>query len=188
MELNLSDRHIMAVNVLLFAVLAYFATLAVNDVIVLRRGPAEAPAPRVGRKIVLDSSGNLPRAAYQAIVERDIFNLVPPPAQTPQVVVEDLHLMLIGVSQTTKGKPFAIVEDQTGQQSVYRVGETIPGSGKLLEVTKNSAIVEHAGKHVAIELPKDEMNSGDEDAGPSPAEASSLDAQRHRFMRRNRFH
>jgi len=158
MELNLSDRHIMALNVLLFAVLAYFAALSVNDVLAYRRAPAEAAAPRAGGVVADDSSANRPRAAYQAIVERDIFNLVPPPAAAAQVTLEDLHLTLIGVSQTTRGKPFAIIADRSGQQSVYRVGETIPGSGKLLEVGKDRAIVEHGGKHVAIELPTDDMN------------------------------
>ena len=180
MELNLSDRHIMAVNVLLFAVLAYFATLAAKDIVGLRRAPAEAPVARVRAKVMRDSSANLPRKAYQAIVERDIFNLVPPPAPPPSVVVEDLHLTLVGVSQATRGKPYAIVEDQTGEQSVYRVGESIPGSGKLLEVTKDRAIVEHGGKHVALELPKNELNDeASQQGNPTPSGASRHDMRRH---------
>ena len=159
MELNLSDRYIMALNVLLFAVLAYFAVLSVNDVLAYRRAPAEAAAPRAGSKVADDSSADRTRAAYQAIVERDIFNLVPPPTAPAQVIVEDLHLTLIGVSQTTKGKPYAIIADRSGQQSVYRLGEMIPNCGKLLEVGKDRAIVEHGGKQVAIELPKEDMNS-----------------------------
>jgi type II secretory pathway component PulC len=193
MELHLSDRHLMALNVLLVAVLVYFAALAVNDVVVLRRAPAEAPVPRT-RGRVADDASHRPRAAYQAIVERDIFNLVPPPAAAPQVVVEDLHLTLIGVSQTTKGKPYAIVADRRGEQAVYRVGETIPGSGKLLEVGKDRAIVEHGGKHVVIELPNDDMNSArggfasNARSAPtprrlSPAEAPSRDERQHRPSR-----
>jgi type II secretory pathway component PulC len=175
MELNLSDRYIMALNVLLFAVLAYFVVLSVNDVLAYRRTPAEAAAPHAGSKVADDSSGDRTRAAYQAIVERDIFNLAPPPTAAPQVVVEDLHLTLIGVSQTTKGKPYAIIADRSGQQSVYRVGEMIPNSGKLLEVGKDRAIVDHAGKPVALELPKDDMNG-------APSSIASSEG-RHRLMR-----
>lgn len=183
----------MALNLLLVAVLAYFAALAVNDVVVLRGAPAEAPVPRTTARVVDNSLGNRTRAAYQAIVERDIFNLVPPPAPAAPVVVEELHLTLIGVSQSTKGKPYAIIADRRGEQSVYRVGETIPDSGKLLEVGKDRVVVEHGGKHVAIELPKDDMSSaptegfgaseGSVDEGPSPAEASGQDGLRHRLMR-----
>jgi type II secretory pathway component PulC len=198
MELRLSDRHIIALNMLLVAVLAYFAALAVNDVVLLRRAPVEAPIARTRGGLMDDSSPSRSRAAYQAIVERDIFNLEPPPVAAPEVVVEDLHLTLIGVSQTTAGKPFAIVADATGQQSVYRVGEMIPGSGKLLEVDKDQAIVEHGGKHVVIALPKDDMTGGSgavasSDASPSrlrrptPLEASSHDESRHRSMRHRRY-
>ena len=191
MELHFSDRHIVALNLLLVAVLAYFAALAVNDVVVLRRAPAEAPVLRTRGRVANDSFANRPRAAYQAIVERDIFNLVPPPAAAPEVVVEDLHLTLIGVSQATKGKPYAIVADQRGEQSVYRVGEMIPGSGKLLEVGKDRAIVEHGGKHVVIELPKDDMNSAPGSFAAragfpramTPAAASNGDQMQHRRMR-----
>ena len=180
----------MALNLLLVVVLAYFAALAVNDIVGMRRAPNDAPVARAHGKTVDDSSANRPRAAYQSIVERDIFNLEPPPPPPVEVVVEDLHLTLIGVSQSTKGKPFAIVADQRGEQSVYRVGEIIPGSGKLLEVGKNNAVIEHGGKHVSIELAKDNLgddgDSGDGSApeeGLSPAEASSRDQMHHRLRR-----
>ena len=188
----------MALNMLLVVVLAYFAALSVNDVLVLRHGPAEAPVLNTRRTPINDLSAGRSRAAYQAIVERDIFNLEPPPAPAPEVVVEDLHLTLIGVSQTTTGKPFAIVADATGQQSVYRVGEIIPSSGKLLEVGKDQAIIEHGGKHVVIALPKDDLSGGSasvassEGTGsrlrrPTPAQASSHDEMRHRSMRHRRY-
>jgi type II secretory pathway component PulC len=194
MELRLTDRHIMAVNVLLVGVLAYFAVLAVNDVVAFRGAPIAAPILHTQSKVADDFTANRTRAAYQAIVERDIFNLEPPPPPpAAPVVVEDLHLTLIGVTETSKGKPYAIFADRTGEQSVYRVGEIIPGSGKLLEVTKDRAIVEHGGKHVALELPKDNMSgddSGDEtvaqDGDLSPAEASSRDQAHHRLMRHRR--
>src|ERR1700730_10561848 len=121
MELNLSDRHIMALNVLLFAVLAYFAALSVNDVLAYRRTPRAAAVSHGADRLAAQSYADRPRAAYQAIVDRDIFTLVPPPAVTPLAPVEELHLTLIGVSQSSKGKPYAIIADRSGQQSVYRV-------------------------------------------------------------------
>jgi len=181
----------MALNALLVAVLIYFAALAVNDVVGLHRGTEDAPAPRVHGKVARDLSANRPRAAYQAIVERDIFNLVPPPPPPAQVVVEDLHLTLIGVTQTTKGKPYAIIANQLGEQSVYQVGEEIPDSGKLIKVEKTRAIIEHDGKQVAIELPTDDTSGAPSpfasDRRLSPVDASRQDEGRHRRMRHHHF-
>ena len=192
MEFRLSDRHIIALNMLLITVLAYFAALSLNDVVILGRAPAEAPIRGVHGRMVDDTSGKRPRAAYQAIVERDIFNLEPPPAPPPEVVAEDLRLTLIGVSQATKGKPYEIIADARGTQSVYRVGEEIPGSGKLIDVGKDRATVEHDGRQVVLELPKDEMNhpGGFANEVPTqitPLEASRGDELRHRRMRQRHF-
>jgi type II secretory pathway component PulC len=192
MELRLSDRHIIALNMLLVAVLAYFAALALNDVVLLGHPSIEIAVPHASGVVADDASAHRPRAAYQAIVERDIFNLEPPPPPPPEPVVEDIHLTLIGVTQTTQGKAYAIIADQRGEQSVYRVGEMIPDVGKLLEVGKDRAVVEHGGKQVVLELPKDEMNGppGFASSGPapmSPAEASNRDQLHHRRMRQRHF-
>jgi len=153
---RLSERHIVALNYLLVTILAYFAALAAND-IVLGRSPAEEPIARAAYR----SSGRAPshsRSDYQAIVDRDIFNLTPPPVVAPPPVVEDLHLTLIGVSRMSKGKPFAIVQDQRGEQAVYRVGETIPDSGQLVAVESDRVIIDHDGRAVIVDLPKDEIS------------------------------
>lgn len=194
MELQFTERHIMALNALLGVVLIYFAALAVNDVVGFGRATDEAPAQHAHNRVARDLSGHRTRAAYQAIVDRDIFNLEPPPAPPPKVVVEELHLTLIGVTQTTRGKPYAIIANQMGEQSVYQVGEDIPDSGRLLRVEKDRAIIEHGGKEVALELPTD--NPGDGDAAPSPVagneaptpeDASRQDRGRHRRLHRHRF-
>ena len=179
MELRLSDRHIVALNLLLVTILAYFAALALNDVVTLRHASVELPAIHA-RRSRSDDAATKPRAAYQQIVERDIFNLEAPPAAAPPVVKEDIHLTLVGVSQLTIGKPYAIVSDDSGEQSVYRVGEVIPNAGKLLGVGKDQATVLHDGKQVVLEIPKEEMEAG----GPSPAMASFQDQFRHRHHRR----
>src|ERR1700683_415164 len=166
MEFNLSERHIMALNALLIAILAYFAALSVKDILALRNA---APAPVAVRSSsrISDAPTNLSRSSYQSIVDRDIFNLVPPPSSAPAEVVEDLHLNLIGISQMSKGQPFAIIEDATGEQSVYRAGETIPDAGKLLEVDNDHAVVEHAGRRVVINLPADKPGDDADDSTPT---------------------
>jgi type II secretory pathway component PulC len=192
MELQFTERHIMALNALLVAVLIYFAALAVNDVVGLGRSSDNAPVLQTHGKVGHQAFADRSRAAYQAIVDRDIFNLEPPPAAPAPVVVEDLHLTLIGVTQTTKGKPWAIIANQQGEQSVYQVGETIPDSGELIKVEKDRAIIEHDGKDVALELPTDDTSGGPSAFAPgtgivTPQDASRRDRAYHHRMRRQRF-
>src|ERR1019366_1898065 len=150
-----SERHIMALNYLLITVLAYFAALAANDIVAGRTRAENLGVRAVSRRV--EQAPSHSRSDYQAIVDRDIFNLVAKPVAAAPPVVEDLHLTLIGVSRMSRGTPFAIVEDRRGIQAVYRVGEMIPDSGKLVAVEKDRAIVEHDGRKIAVDLPKDEI-------------------------------
>ncbi len=158
MGFRLNQRHIIALNFLLVGCLAYFAALSVNDIVALRLAPSQAPAPMVAASIGDLGLSHRPRFAYQEIVNRDIFNLAAAP-QAHHAVVEqlDLHLKLLGVSLVSGGKSWAIIEDRSGTQSVYRVGQMIADSGKLAEVDIDRVIVDHNGKRVAINLPKEEM-------------------------------
>ena len=47
MEIRLTERHIVALNFLLIAVLAYFAALSVNDIVAFRLTPTNAPIGHV---------------------------------------------------------------------------------------------------------------------------------------------
>ncbi|HVN26902.1 MAG TPA: type II secretion system protein N, partial [Candidatus Binataceae bacterium] len=136
MDLRLTERHIVALNFLLVAILAYFAARAVNDVIAMRMAPPPVAAPRVGRRHIDERTVTRPRGAYQEIVNRDIFNIAPPPQPVAPVVERiDLQLDLIGVSTASGGKPpYAIISDRGGQQKVYKLGEQVADAGKLVEV------------------------------------------------------
>ena len=120
------------------------------------------------------------RGAYQEIVSRDIFNIAPPPAEPVHVVEKiDLHLDLIGVSMATAGKPpFAIIADHIGQQNVYSLGEMIENAGKLVEVDPDKVFIDHSGKKVALDLPKNEMPGPVEGVQPTepPVVDDSADA------------
>ncbi len=162
MELRLTQRHVTAINFLLIAGLAYFAAQCVNDVISrtissdnIATPAAVAAAPRL-------ATGLRPRAYYDSIVKRDVFNLVPQEAAAPPpVVVEDLHLKLLGTSVLSKSKPYAVIEDQNGEQSLYQVGDDIPDAGTLVSVERTRAIIDHDGRRVALEMPTTEMPMGE---------------------------
>ncbi|HXW83489.1 MAG TPA: type II secretion system protein GspC [Candidatus Binataceae bacterium] len=152
MELRLTERHIIAVNLLLIAGITYFAARAVNGVIA--RDLTMAPAAHRLGLGTLTPSRPRTREQYDSIARRDIFNLMPvaAPAARP-VTEEDLHLHLIGISQLTLGSPFAIIEDQNGEQAVWRQGDEIPDAGKLSSVEATRVLIEHDNKLVALELP-----------------------------------
>ena len=157
MELRFTKHHVTAINFLLIAGLAYFAAQSVNDVISRKMlsdniaAPTVAAAPRL-------ATGLRPRAYYDSIVKRDVFNLVPQEAAPPPpVVVEDLHLKLLGTSVLSKSQPYAVIEDQNGEQSLYQVGDDIPDAGTLVSVERTRAIIDHDGRRVALEMPVTEM-------------------------------
>jgi general secretion pathway protein C len=86
------------------------------------------------------------------------------------VVEADLNLKLIGTSLASKSKPYAIIEDPAGNESLYQVGEDIPDAGKLVSVEVNRAIIDRNGHRVALEIPTSDMPA----APPSQLGAAAM--------------
>ena len=171
MQFRLTQRHIIAFNFLLIAGIAYFAARSVNDIILqsLQGAPALPAAVTAGAQ----STVVHPRAYYDQIAKRDVFNLEPQEVAAPVVTTVDLHIKLLGTSQATRERPFAIIEDQSGDQALYTVGDDIPNAGRLISVQKNRVLVLAGGQQVALELPKDEMPSGVETVRSTPSRAGN---------------
>jgi general secretion pathway protein C len=165
----LPERYVtMVLNPLLVAISAIFVALSVNDVIKLHlAGDVVSAQPEsAARKSPLRNvSTTQPRGYYEAIVQRDIFNLTPAPAETAATANEDLQIKLIGTSQVSDNKPFLIVEDSGGDESIYRLGDVIPNAGRIIEIWRDRAVVLHNGHRVAIAIPRDE--TGTPDAEPA---------------------
>src|SRR5579863_4186861 len=158
MELRFTQRHVMALNLVLIAGIAYFAAQCVND-IVKRRMSAGNETPVEAATAPPTVSGVRSRAHYDVIVSRDIFNLVPQVVAPPPVVEEDLHIRLLGTSLLSRSKPYAVFEDPAGNQSLYQVGEDIPDAGKLVGVEATRAIIDRGGHRVALEIPSTDMQA-----------------------------
>jgi general secretion pathway protein C len=156
MTLRFSERYVMALNLLLIAILAYFLALSVNDIILGR--VADDASAHLASPIGAEPSAPVarPRAYYDAISRRDIFNLVPV-VEAPAEVATNLHIKLLGTSMLTLSQPFIIVEDDnTHEQSLYRMGDEIPDAGKLVGVYKDHAIILHQGRRTKLEMPTDQ--------------------------------
>jgi type II secretion system protein C len=172
MPFNISERYLFGINLLLAAlIIPYFAARTVSAMIKLHYA-ADAvtqPQSRIGSGSPTDSTGSRPLAAYDIIKRRDVFNLAPAEVSAP-VETENLNITLIGTSHLTGGaREFAIFEDQQGDQELYRVGETIPSVGRLVQVGKNRVVVEHNGHRVAIEIPTDSLGQPIDEDNPLPS-------------------
>jgi len=158
---NLSERNIFILNLLIGLAIFPFLGLSATDLFKLHRAsgvlPEESEYARSAPARL--GAGTHPRAYYNPIVTRDIFNLAPPPEAAP-VENETIDVKLIGTSQISAGKPYAIIEDANGRQSLYRVGDQVPDAGQLVEVATNRAVVLHNGHRVAIEIPKAGLTPG----------------------------
>ncbi len=153
----ISEKFVVGLNLLIIAALVYFAARSANDIVAMWRAsplastiPVTTTAPPTPQDIT--------RAAYDSIVERDVFNSVKEADsnQAEPVVATDLHLKLIGTSHLTMAEPFAIIEDQrNSRQNLYKLGNEIPEAGKLVAVEKTRVLIDHAGQIVAIEIPKE---------------------------------
>jgi type II secretion system protein C len=158
MSFLFSERYVVALNVMLVGLLAYFAARSVGDIKAWRSVETVAPATiYVTPRPVIAAS----RDSYSIIAKRDIFNSVQAKvvAQPPPVVAEDLSIRLAGTTHFTRSRPYAIIEDQrTAKQSLYRQGDEIPDVGKLISVERDRVVILHQGQRVAVEVPPDEYN------------------------------
>lgn len=155
MRFAISEKSVVALNFLLIAGCSYFAARGVNQIIAAHFNLPPAASSGMGEQAPATS---LSRAAYELVVQRDIFNAYKPPPPPAAPVAMDLHLTLMGTSLLSKSKPFAIIEDQgTREQNLYRLGETIPNAGPLVTVEKARVLINHDGKLVALEIPSDGM-------------------------------
>jgi type II secretion system protein C len=185
---NLSERYILIINLLIGVVLIpYFLALCIGDGVKLHFAgdilPSQTDYARAAGPTRI--AGPRPRAAYDVITRRDIFSLAPPPEVAAPVVNENLDIKLVGTSQLSSGNPYAIVEDPSGNQILYRLGNTIPNAGPLVEVTRNRIVVLHNGHRVAVEIPRDDLQAAPPFA-PQPGFAPSSrfnPGMRHGFRR-----
>src|SRR5277367_6506179 len=157
MQLRFSQIHVTILNFVLIAALAIVSAMCVRDIIA-RSVATDSDAPVSTSGEHRSMTGVRSRAYYDAIVKRDIFNQTPQENAAPPPVVEaDLNIKLIGTSLISKSKPYAIIEDPAGNESLYQVGDDIPDAGRLVSVETNRAIIDRGGHRVAIEIPSSDL-------------------------------
>jgi len=155
MQLRFSQIHVTILNFVLIAALAIVSAMSVRDIIA--RSVSNEPDEPVSSSAHRLGVGTRTRAYYDQIVKRDIFNETPQESAPAAPVEADLNIKLIGTSILSKSKPYAIIEDPQGNETLYQVGEDIPDAGKLVGVENSRAIIDRGGHRVAIELPSSDL-------------------------------
>src|SRR5260370_11373284 len=116
----------------------------------------------------------------------DMVNVAPARVEAAPAENEDLQLTLLGTSHLTEGKPFAIIQDTSQNQSLYRLGDTIPNAGKLVEVRKDRVVILHNGHRVAVEMSHEDMPATDQPFGMRRRHGHHHDEMRHGPLMRSR--
>jgi type II secretion system protein C len=155
MQLRFSQIHVTILNFVLIAALAIVSAMCVRDIIA--RSVSNEPDEPVSTSAHRINLGTRARAYYDQIVKRDIFNETPQESRPTVVPEADLNIKLIGTSILSRSKPYAIIEDPAGNESLYQLGEDIPDAGRLVGVETSRAIIDRGGHRVAIELPSDDI-------------------------------
>jgi hypothetical protein len=176
--MRLPERYVLGLDVLLVVILTYLVTLLANDVVSARAASDPRGNPRLLASVELPAAKSHPHTYYDEIIKRDIFN---PPLSValPVEASGDLHITLLGTSHLSRAKPFIIVRDnRSGQQSLYRLGDDVPDVGRLVAVEKERAVLEHLGRQIALEMPKDFSNSTAMTVSPNRPRSAMQQQQR----------
>ncbi|HTW87034.1 MAG TPA: type II secretion system protein N [Candidatus Binataceae bacterium] len=152
MQIRLSGRYVTALNFILIGAIAYFGALSADDLIArsLEAGPRFDPPIQSAQPVIAPA---LPRASYSMIVERDVFNSIKEVAAPMAPAVVHLHVKLLGTSELTLAKPFAVIEDTSDhQQALYRLGDEIPDTGTLVAVERKRVLVSRDGNVTVLSI------------------------------------
>ena len=103
-----------------------------------------------------------PRADHAArIVNAHLFGKAEsanPVAAAPAEVPETrLNLTLRGVLAAPGDQAFALIASGSGPESLYQVGDPLPGGARLKEVLADRVVLERNGQLETLKLPREEM-------------------------------
>jgi general secretion pathway protein C len=146
---------LVASNLLLLAMIAWFGARIVNTGIAARLDAPLAPAAPVAAPG--EAAATRPASDYAMIYERDVFNAVKgraPRASGEDFKRTDLNVKLWGTAVLhDPAQSYAIIEDQVAKrQALYRVGDRILDTATLARVEWDRVVLERDGEEEVLEL------------------------------------
>ncbi|MEO6028143.1 MAG: type II secretion system protein GspC [Candidatus Binatia bacterium] len=171
---------LIALNLVLLAMIAFFAARIASGIVAARLAVAPPRAVAAAPSQVASAAVD-PEAAYAVIAERDVFNRVKG-ASTERAsgAAEtfkrtDLNLKLWGTALGHEpSQSFAIIEDQAARrQMLYRVGDTVIEVATLARVEWDRVILERDGAEEVLEISS--ARASGKDAAPAAGGAPASD-------------
>jgi general secretion pathway protein C len=173
---------LVALNLLLLAMIAFFAARIASGLVAMRLA---APPPRAAAAAPpqVATAAVEPETAYAVIAERDVFNAVKRDqpervaGSTDDLKRTDLNLKLWGTALAHEpSESFAIIEDQAARrQALYRVGDTILEVATLARVEWDRVILtRESGEEEVLDISSARASGKDAaaPAGGAPGAAS----------------
>jgi general secretion pathway protein C len=148
-------RILTIANLLLVLLLMISFLVLVRDVIASRYTRVEKAPPRRSSGAPFATSAKLPLQDYEIILRSSLFGLPSSPlvalsGSQEKGISQDLTL--IGTIAGQEGRSFAIFSDNAGRQEIYKVGETIPGVGRLETVRRDKVSIRGNGRPLEIPI------------------------------------
>ena len=152
--MKISARHLIWVNLVLLALIAYWGASTVSTAIAAKLTPSpevilKPPPPPI------KSEPRRPTTYYASISTRDIFNSTkpePPKTEEPPKPTE-CKLKLWGVAVHDDGSSYCIIEDlTTHKQDLYRISEKAPGCGSVKQIEWDRVILDRDGQDEILDL------------------------------------
>jgi len=148
-------RILTIANLLLVLLLTVFFLILVRDIITTRSAKIEKAPSRRPSGAPFPASAKRPLQDYEVILRSGPFGLPSSPlvalSGSQEKGASTTDLTLIGTIAGQGGRNFAIFSDSTGKQEIYKVGETIPGAGKLEKVQSDKVLIR--GNVKPLEIP-----------------------------------
>jgi general secretion pathway protein C len=146
---------LVALNLSLLGLIAYFGARTVNTFVAARlEGPR--PPAAVAPNGPQQAAAVEPESAYAPIYERDVFNAVKGTAASDaaETRLSDLNVKLWGTAITADpARSYAIIEDQAARrQALYQVGDSILDAATLKRVEWDRVILDRDGNEEILEL------------------------------------
>jgi len=170
--MKISPRHLVWVNLLLLALVAYWGAATVSTAIAAKLTPPPEvhlnppPAP-------IKVEPHRPSSFYASISNRDIFNSVKPEPEKPPAPPPptECKLKLWGVSVNINGASYSVIEDLvTHKQDLFRVNEKAGGC-TIKAVEWDRVILDRGGQDEILELAQPAGGTGI--PRPAPAVAAA---------------
>ena len=150
---------LIALNLLLLAMIAFFAARIVSTMVATRLA-APTARPAVTAPVASAPSAVEPESAYAVIAERDVFNAVKREGRESRSSAPtefkrtDLNLKLWGTALAhDPALSYAIIEDQAARrQNLYRVGDPVLEVATLSRVEWDRVILDRDGEEEVLEI------------------------------------